>query len=207
MQLSSTSAGTAAGPALAMLDLGDIPRGLLALDQLSKEAHVDVLRAGTVQAGRYLILFGGEVESVQRSFERAREAAGAGLLDAVLLPWAEERIAPAITRGARRWPAPGDTLGVLQNGSPPSLMRAVDAALKGALVELVELRVGDGLGGQAIASVWGETPDVEAAVELAEEAARAGRCEGWSRAVIRNADEVVGASLAQGSRFFQEWHG
>jgi len=200
-------ASSSAGPALAMLDLGDIPRGLLALDHLSKEAHVDVLSAGTVQAGRYLILFGGEVEPVQRSFERAQSAAGTGLRDAVLLPWAEERIVPAITRGAVRWPAAGDTLGVLQNGSPPSLLRAVDAALKGALVELVELRIGDGLGGQAIASLWGETPDVEAAVELAEEAARTGRSEGWSQAIIRNADEVVGASMSRGTRFFQEWRG
>ena len=48
--------------------------------------------------------------------------AGQHLVDQVLLPWAEERIAPAILQGTRRWPAPGDTLGVLQHASSPSLL-------------------------------------------------------------------------------------
>jgi microcompartment protein CcmL/EutN len=195
------------GPALAMLDLGNVPQGLRALDRLAKEASVTVLSAGTIQGGRYLVLFAGEVEPVQRSFHRASEGAGAALVDSVLLPFAEERIAPAIQRGTVRWPAPGDTLGVLQNGTPPTLLAAVDAALKGANVELVELRVGDGLGGQAIASVWGETPDVEAALELADGAARRGRASGYAHEIIRNADDAVGGSLGRGTRFFQEWRG
>ena len=54
-----------------MLDVDDIPLGLVALDALVKEAEVEVLSAGTVQDGRYLILFGGAVEPVQRSLGRA----------------------------------------------------------------------------------------------------------------------------------------
>ena len=86
----------ALGPALAMLDIGDIPRGLFALDALVKEAEVAVLSAGTVQDGRYLILFAGRVDAVQRSFARALESAGRAIVDAVLLPDAEERVAPTI---------------------------------------------------------------------------------------------------------------
>ncbi len=196
-----------AGPALAMLDIANVPVGLLALDLLAKEALVEVLNAGTVQSGRYLILFGGDVEPVQRSFDRAQGIAGSALCDAVLLPWAEERIAPAITKNKRRWPAPGDTLGVLQNSTSPTLLRAVDAALKGALVDLVELRVGDGLSGKAVASLWGETHDVEAAVELADKSAREGSADGWSHSLIRNADSVVQNSLSASTRFFSEWRG
>lgn len=190
-----------------MLDIADIPAGLLALDGLVKEAHVDVLSAGTVQDGRYLILFGGEVEPVQRSYERASESAGRSVTDGVLLPYAEERIAVAVMEGAIRWPAPGDTLGVLQNGSTPTLLRAVDAALKGALVDLVQLRVGDGLGGKALATLWGETHDVEAAVELAERDASQGRREAWSVSIIRNADDGVSERVRAGTRFFGEWRG
>jgi microcompartment protein CcmL/EutN len=83
----------------------------------------------------------------------------------------------------------------------------VDAALKGALVELVELRVGDGLGGKAIASLWGETHDVEAAVAIACAAIARGRSEGSSTTVIPNADGAVGRALRGGTRFFKEWRG
>jgi microcompartment protein CcmL/EutN len=195
------------GPALAMLLLGDVPPGLRVLDALVKEADVDVLQAGTIHGGHYLILFGGEVGPVERSWRRALDVAQAHVLDEVLLPHAEARLAPAIATGGIRWPAPGDTLGVLQAATPPALVRAVDAALKGALVDLVELRVGDGLGGKAIASLWGETHDVEAAIDLARASFEKTGASGASTAVIPRADPAVREALGSGSRFFREWQG
>lgn len=195
------------GPALAMLLLGEIPRGLSVLDALAKEAEVEVLRTGTIQCGRYLILFGGEVGPVERSWRRALDTAGPSVVDEMLLPHAEARLAPAIGAGVMRWPAPGDTLGVLQAATPPTLVRAVDAALKGALVELVELRVGDGLGGKAIASLWGETHDVEAAIEIARASFEKALAAGASTAVIPRADPAVLEALGSESRFFKEWQG
>ena len=64
----------APGPALAMLDVGDVPPALLALDALAKEALVEVIGRGTMQPGRYAILFAGEVEAVERSFYKAHSA-------------------------------------------------------------------------------------------------------------------------------------
>jgi bacterial microcompartment shell protein len=195
------------GPALALVLVGEVPAGLRALDALTKEAEVTVLRTGTIQCGRYLILFAGEVGPVERSHRRALDVAGAHVLDEVLLPHAEERIAPAIQDAAIRWPAPGDTLGVLQAETPPVLLAAVDAALKGARVDLVELRVGDGLGGRAIASLWGETHDVEAALDQARAAFERGRGTGATTSMIPRADASVLSALGSGSGFFKEWRG
>jgi microcompartment protein CcmL/EutN len=200
-------AARAVGPAVAMLDLAAVPPGLHALDALAKEAEITVLSAGTVQNGRYLILFAGEVEAVQRAFDRAVAVTGAALNDSVLLPHAEARIVPAIQTGVVRWPAPGDTLGVVQNGTTPTLLAAVDAALKGAHVELVELRIADGLGGQGVASLWGESYDVEAARALAEQALARGRGEGAWTTIIRNADPEVARALRSTTRFYKEWRG
>ena len=190
-----------------MLDVGDIPPALLALDALAKEAFVEVIGRGTIQPGRFAILFAGEVEAVQRSFAKAEPLCRASLCDSVLLPYAEERIVPAVRDAAQRWPAPGDTLGVIQLGFPPTLLRVVDVALKGALVELIQLRLGDGLGGRGIALLWGETPDVEAALELAEAAAFEGCSDSLSTSIIRNADAEVIAAFDQGTTFFKEWRG
>jgi bacterial microcompartment shell protein len=195
------------GPALAMLLLGDIPPGLFVLDALAKEAEVEVLQTGTIHCGRYLILFGGEVGPVERAWRRALDTAGPQVVDDVLLPHAEARLLPAIRAGAIRWPAPGDTLGVLQAATPPVLVRAVDAALKGTLVDLVELRVGDGIGGKAIASLWGETHDVVAAVELARASFEKAGAQGASTAVIPRADPAIREALGSASRFFREFRG
>ena len=195
------------GPALAMLAIADVPLGLRALDALAKEAPVEIFAAGTIQNGDYLVAFAGEVEPVELAFARARAVAGDWLRDAVFLPHAERRILPALAAGKVHFPAPGDTLGVVQTGSPPTLVAAVDAALKGALVELVELRVGDGLAGRAIASLWGETHDVQAAMALCDRAILRGLAEGGSTTVIPNAEPAVGRALATGTRFFKEWRG
>jgi microcompartment protein CcmL/EutN len=190
-----------------MIVLDDIPSGLRALDALAKEAPVEVIAAGTIQCGWYLIAFGGQVEPVQRSFARAIGVTETGLIDQVLLAYADERIVPAWRGGKAATPGSGDTLGVIQVSSPPTIVRAVDAALKGALVELIELRIGDGLGGKAIATLWGEIHDVQAAISLADEAIARSRSQGASTTVIPHADDVVRRSLAEGTRFFKEWRG
>ncbi len=197
----------ARGPALAMVEIGDLPIGFAVLDALVKEASVTVIAAGTVQQGHWLVAFSGEVHPVELSFARALERAGPTLLDAVLLADAEPRILPSLANGTLRSRAPGDALGVVQTSSSPTLLRSVDAALKGARVELVELRVAEGLAGRALALLWGLQPDVEAAIELATRAFAAGRPEGCSTVVIPNADREVGRALRGGSRFFKDFRG
>jgi len=205
------------GPALALIEIGDVPAGLKALDALAKEAPVVVLGAGTLQGGHWLLSFAGEVDPVELGFARAMERAGAAVVDSVLLPYAEPRLLPALRDGTVYFPTVshegghphplGDALGVVQTGSPPTLLRAIDAALKGATVELVELRIAEGLGGRALALLWGNQSDVEAAIELATGAFSRGRREGCTTAVIANADPEVGRALRSGSRFFKEFRG
>lgn len=203
----SSRAHTPIGPALAMLLFGEIPLGLRSLDALVKEAPVDVFGAGTVQCGSYLILFGGQVEPVQRALRRAVEVAPACVLDQVLLAHADERILPAVRDGVRRPPSGGDTLAVIETRTPPTLLRAVDAALKGAQVDLIELRVADGLGGKALACLWGEIHDAEAAVNLANESIARGVSEGASSTVIPRSETELVRMLNEGTRFFKGWRG
>lgn len=195
------------GPAVAMLEIADVPSGLAALDALAKEASVFVISAGTVQCGHWLIAFAGDVEPVEMSFARGVDVAGGALLDSVLLPYAEPRILPALRDGAPRRPGAGDSLGVLQTGSSPTLLRAVDAALKGAEVALLELRIAEGLGGRGLAMLWGLLHDVEAAAEHAARAYGRGRSAGCTTNVIANADREVGRALRRGTRFFKEFRG
>jgi microcompartment protein CcmL/EutN len=195
------------GPALAMIELVDAPSGLVALDALAKEAPVTVLAAGTVQGGHWLIAFAGEVEPVELAHERATRVVAASIVDEVLLPHAEPRLLPALRSGLARLPASGEALAVVQTGCPPTLLRAVDAALKGAEVELVELRVADGLGGKGLATLWGSQHDVQAAIELATEAFGRGRAEGCTTTLIANADPEVGRALGGGTRFFKDLRG
>jgi microcompartment protein CcmL/EutN len=196
-----------------MMQIVDVPRGLRALDALAKEAPVEIFATGTVQCGHYLIAFGGSVEATVRSFERAAAAARGAVLDSVLLADAEPRIVPSFRDQIVRSTALGDTLGVVQSTSCPTLLGALDAALKGAHVELVELRLADGLGGKALATLWGDVHDVQAAIDLACAAIQRQVDRGVvapdaaTTTIIANADEGVRRAISAGTRFFKEWRG
>jgi microcompartment protein CcmL/EutN len=197
-----------------MIEISDLAAGYASLDALVKEAPVVVVGAGTVQQGHWLVAFAGDVHPVELSFARAIHRAGPTILDAVLLPDAEPRILPALSTGKIRPPsaqrgaiAEGDALGVVQTSTSPTLLRSIDAALKGANVGLVELRAAEGLAGRALALLWGAQPDVEAAIELAIGAFARGRPEGCSTVVIPNADREIERALQSGSRYFKDFRG
>jgi microcompartment protein CcmL/EutN len=191
------------GPALAVVSFATIPSGVLALDRLLKEAPVELLGSGTVHCGSYLVAFAGEVEAIERSFRKALESAGSDAFDQLFLPAADERIVPAFRDRLYRWPAPGDTALVVEAPNPPRLIAAIDRALKGASVELVEMRLADGLGGKAVATLWGETSDVEAALVLAQQGAGVP----LETSIIRAAEDGVVSRLGSPSTFFREWRG
>jgi len=151
-------------PALALIDFSSIAVGIEAADAMVKRAEIAVIRAGTVQPGRYLVLIGGTVAEVQESLDAGREVGGDTILDLVFLPNVHPEVVDAI--GGGRVPGAADALGVVETTTVASAIRAADAGIKGADVRLVEVRLADGLGGKGIVLYSGLVADVEAAVEI-----------------------------------------
>ena len=100
-----------------------------------------------------------------------------------------------------------NALGMLEARSSPTLVGALDGALKSTPVELVELRLAEGLGGKAVASLWGNQHDVEVALELAEARLARGPLAGASTTLIANAHPEVARVLSAGTRYFKEQFG
>ena len=152
-------------PALALVEFSSIAAGIHAADAMAKRAPIDVLKAGTVHNGKYLVLVGGQVAAVEESLSAGRESGGPEVLDFVFLPHIHPEVVEAI--GGARTPAATDALGVVETTTVAAAIQAADAGLKGAAVRLVELRLADGLGGKGVVLFSGLVADVEAAVHLA----------------------------------------
>jgi bacterial microcompartment shell protein len=152
-------------PALGVLEFASIAFGIRAGDAMIKRGPVEVIYAGTVHPGKYVVLVGGEVASVEEAMAAGREAGGGALVDEIFLPDAHPRVVAAVT-GARR-EGGGDALGVVETATVAATVGAADRGVKGAEVELREMRLADGLGGKAYCLFQGLVADVEAAVEAA----------------------------------------
>jgi microcompartment protein CcmL/EutN len=151
--------------ALAVLDYAEIPAGIWAVDAILKKAPISLVRAGTVTRGRYLVVFGGSTASTAESLEEALATTGKSVIDHTFLPDVHPWLFDAAF-GARR-KSTGSLL-IIETETAASIVRAVEAALKGTPIELLEVRLSDeGLSGKGIALLAGTLHDVQAAAVLA----------------------------------------
>ncbi len=154
-------------PALALVELASVAVGIETGDAMVKRAPVEVVRAGTIHPGRYLVLVTGAVGDVEEALRAGLEVGEPCLVDSVFLPNVHDQVVAAL-RGSRRT-GMGEALGVVETATVAATIEAADAGVKGAAVELLELRLGDGLGGKGYLLFDGSVADVEAAVAIALE--------------------------------------
>ncbi len=185
-------------PALSLIEFGSIAAGIQAADAMVKRAPIDVIQAGTVQPGKYLVLVGGLTADVEEALAAGREVGRDAILDIVFLPQVHPGVVAALQGG--RSPEASDALGVLETTSVAAAIRAADAGVKGAQVELVEVRLADGLGGKGIVLYSGLVADVEVAVALGVESLESPD-QLLRQVVIPQLHEEMWENLSQASRF------
>ena len=151
-------------PALALLEFDSIAAGIVAGDAMAKRAPIDLIKAGTVQPGKYLVLIGGLTADLEEAIDAARNAESDRLIDIVFLPDVHPDVVAAVS-GVRRTDE-GEALGVIETNTVAATIRAADAGVKGARVTLRELRMADGLGGKGYLLFGGPVAEVEAAVAI-----------------------------------------
>jgi microcompartment protein CcmL/EutN len=149
-------------PAVGLLEFDSIAKGIEAGDAMVKRAPLQVILAGTVHPGKYLVLVGGLTADVEEAVQAGREVAGPSLVDVVFLPDVHQDVVASIG-GARREDA-GEALGVIETPTVAATIDAADAGVKGAEVTIRDLRLADDLGGKGYVLFGGEIAEVEAAV-------------------------------------------
>jgi len=147
--------------AIGVVETLSIPLGVLAGDQMVKTAQVDLVTAQTVCAGKYIVVVSGEVAAVRSSV-----SAGSTLVDSLVIPNVDERVVAAM---AGACPAEQvEAVGVVETFSLASAISVADISVKAADVDLIEVRLGRGMGGKSYVIITGEVAAVEASVRAAE---------------------------------------
>lgn len=157
--------------ALALLELSSIARGYQVADAVVKRAPVALRDCRPVSPGKFLVLFDGDVASVDESFRRGVEIAGDRLVDKLFLPQAHAQLFPAVRGQASARGGEGvesvESYAVVETLSVASTLLAADAAAKAAAVRVIEMQLGRGIGGKAFFALSGALPEIEAAVDAA----------------------------------------
>jgi microcompartment protein CcmL/EutN len=162
-------------PALALIESNSIARGVVIADALVKKAHVTILQTHPVSPGKHVTVFAGEVAEVEEALAAGTAAAAATLVDRLFLPYAHAQLAPLVA-GERRPPPGGghDSVAIVETFTLAATIAAADAAAKAAEVTLLEMRLGQGIGGKAYFTMTGALDAVEAAAAAGRAAVEAG---------------------------------
>lgn len=155
----------AAEPAIAVLELCSVARGFEVADAILKDASLEVLFATPVHPGKYVVLFTGSVADLASALRRGAAVAQGDLVDQLLIPQVHPQVLKTMRRRDGEVTGMIDALGVIETATVASCIRAADQALKRATVDLLDLRLANGLGGKSYVSLTGEVSDVRSAVQ------------------------------------------
>lgn len=163
------------GPALGVLEIGTIARGIVAADAGLKRATAVLLHSRAVSGGKHLVMFEGGVAEVEESFGAAKLAAGELILDQVFLPYADAQVWPML--GAPQMPLDwagdreAEAVAIIETSTVCAAIAAADAACKVAYVIVRDTRFAFDLAGKAFFTLTGTLDAIEAAVAAARAAA------------------------------------
>ena len=151
------------GPAIALLELCSVARGVEVADAILWESDIDLLFSTPVQPGRYVMLFTGSVQDIESALARGVEGAQNDLVDRLFIPQVHEQVEFGLKRQGQL-NGTLDALGIVETTTVASAVLSADAALKTSTVDLLELRIANGLGGKSFFTLTGEVSDVRSAV-------------------------------------------
>ncbi len=149
--------------AIGLVEFNSIAIGIHACDEMVKVAPVLLVAAMTICPGKYISVVGGEVSSVESSVKRGREVGADSVVDHLFIPNIHPQVFPAIMGTAAKINI--RSLGIIETFSVASAIVAGDGAAKAAKINLIELRLAQGLAGKSFVILTGDVSDVTAGVE------------------------------------------
>jgi microcompartment protein CcmL/EutN len=150
--------------AIGVLELSSVARGVEVADAVLKEARVEMLFSTPVQPGKYVMLFTGAVQDVRSSSARGAALSGPDLVDQLVIPQIHDQVVPMLRRKGGRINGTLDAIGVVETTTVAASIASADVALKTATVDLIDIRIANGLGGKSFFTLTGEVSDVRSAV-------------------------------------------
>ena len=174
----SPGAPTAAdGPALGLLELASVARGVVVADAALKRAPAVLLSSRTLSGGKHLVVLEGDVASVGEAMAAGKAAARDKLVDRVELAMADAQVWPMLAAGGvvvpGDWAADdaAEAVVIVEVATVCAAIAAADAAAKAADIVIRDVTLAVALAGKAIFTFTAALPSAEASAEAAAAAA------------------------------------
>lgn len=150
---------------LGVVELTSIAIGYAAADAMVKAAPIRLLDVTAASPGKFLIIYTGDVASVQDAHEAGVAVGGESISGTALMYNLSGQVVPAINR-ATAVDSIDEAIGILETFTAPSAVKAADSAAKSTNIVLHSVTLLNGLGGKAFVVMGGDVADVESALAV-----------------------------------------
>ena len=147
---------------IGFLELNSIAKGVEVADIILKTADVSLIFAKAGCPGKYYILFNGDVAAVKSSMEAGKALGENHVVDDCVIPNIDPQVVRAINM--TNLPESYQAIGVMEFYTVTASVYGADAAVKAAEVDLVDVRLGTGIGGKSFVILTGEVAAVRESV-------------------------------------------
>ncbi|MDR1649236.1 MAG: BMC domain-containing protein [Synergistaceae bacterium] len=177
---------------IGFMELSSIASGIEIADSMLKAANVKLIFAKASCPGKYYILLSGQIANVEKSIETGVAMGGGFVVSSLVLPKIHPKVFMAVNMAGM--PEKAEAIGVMEFFSVTSSLIAADTAVKAAPVDLIDIRLGTGIGGKSFVVLSGDTSSVQSAVDAAA-AVRAEEGMLVNKAVVSKPDKKLLSSL------------
>ncbi len=150
---------------IGFIELSSIASGIEVADAMLKSAQVQLVFAKASCPGKYYILISGFVSSVENAVRQGVSIGTGFVITSLVIPRIHPQVIKAINMSGM--PERISAIGVAEFYSVASALMAADAAVKAANVELIDVRLGTGIGGKSFIVLTGDTASVTSAIDTA----------------------------------------
>lgn len=147
---------------IGFLELNSIAKGIEAADAMLKAAQVALVFAKPICPGKYTVMVTGEVSAVQAAVSVGSTVGASHVVDHVVIARLHPQVIPAINQCVGS--VKPNAVGIMEFFSITAAIYAADAAAKAADVQLLDVRLGTGIGGKSFVVLVGEVSAVNEAV-------------------------------------------
>ncbi|QJB57066.1 BMC domain-containing protein [Pseudodesulfovibrio sp. zrk46] len=152
---------------LGVVECRGIAAGIELADAMMKTADVELVKAGTICSGRYMIYVSGDRAAVAASVQQAEES-GRSLKGSFVISNISRQLMAALKRENIE-PQPG-AIGIIECRCVSAGIAAADATVKRSDITLAKLVTGQGINGKSYFVISGDVASVREAADTAEHA-------------------------------------
>jgi len=149
--------------AIGLVEFNSVAKGIEGADAMLKTGQVEILVSRPICPGKYITLVWGDVAAVESAVKAGIDKGDTYVVDEFILPNVHPSVISAISAATPTVEVMA--LGIIETFSVAAMIVAADTAVKAGEVDLIEIRLGMGLGGKSFTTITGDVAAVKSAVE------------------------------------------